>query len=74
MKEIFEEFRNLSRLEINEGKTKVIRIGANLDNLTPKTAEVIFKYVTSFTLLGVNIDTLKSGKKESDKRLQYGEN
>ena len=32
MKEIFEEFKNLSGLEINEGKTKVIRIGANMDN------------------------------------------
>ena len=34
----------------------MMRIGANLDNLTPITAEVKFKYVTSFTLLGVNID------------------
>eukprot|EP00090_Calanus_glacialis_P035375 TRINITY_DN60407_c0_g1_i1.p1 TRINITY_DN60407_c0_g1~~TRINITY_DN60407_c0_g1_i1.p1 ORF type:complete len:167 (+),score=30.83 TRINITY_DN60407_c0_g1_i1:69-503(+) len=56
MKEIFEEFKNLSGLEINEGKTKVIRIGANMDNLTPMTKEVKFKYVTTFTLLGVNID------------------
>ena len=56
MKEIYEGFKNLSGLEINEGKTKVIRIGANLDDLTPKTDEVKFKYVTSFQLLGVNID------------------
>jgi hypothetical protein len=56
MKEIFEAFKRLSGLEINEGKTKVIRIGANLDNITPKTTEVKFKYVTSFTLLGIEID------------------
>jgi hypothetical protein len=56
MKEIFEAFKRLSGLEINEGKTKVIRIGANLENVTPITEEVKFKYVTSFTLLGVEID------------------
>ena len=33
----FEAFKNLSALEINEGKTKVIHIGANLEDLTPKT-------------------------------------
>jgi hypothetical protein len=47
MKEIFEAFKRLSGLEINEGKPKVIHIGANLDNITPKTTEVKFKYVTS---------------------------
>jgi len=56
MKEIFEGFKKLSGLEINEGKTKVIRIGSNLDNVTPLTDEVKFKYVKSFTLLGVEID------------------
>ena len=56
MKEIFEAFKKLSGLEINEGKTKVIRIGTNLENVTPITEEVKFKYVTSFTLLGVEID------------------
>ena len=56
MKEIFEAFKKLSGLEINEGKTKVIRIGTNLENVTPMTDEVKFKYVTSFTLLGVEID------------------
>ena len=35
---------------------KVVHIGANLDDLTPNTDEVKFKYVTSFALLGVNID------------------
>ena len=54
MKEIFEAFKQLSGLEINEGKTK--RIGTNLENVTPLTDEVKFKYVTSFTLLGVEID------------------
>ena len=56
MKEIFEAFKRLSGLEINEGKTKVIRIGTNLENITTITEEVKFKYVTSFTLLGVEID------------------
>ena len=56
MKEIFEAFKRLSGLEINEGKTKVICIGANLENITPITEEVKFKYVTSFTLFGVEID------------------
>ena len=56
MKEIVEAFKNLSGLEINKGKTKVICIGANLDSITPKKTEVKFKYVTSFTLLGVEID------------------
>ena len=40
----------------NVGKTKLIRIGANHDDLTPKTDKVKFKYVKSFQLLGVNID------------------
>ena len=35
MKLIFESFAALSGLEINEGKTKVIRIGDQLDNKTP---------------------------------------
>ena len=34
-KSIFESFAALSGLEINEGKTKVIRIGDQLDNKTP---------------------------------------
>ena len=34
----------------------MIRIGTNLENVTPMTDEVKFKYVTSFTLLGVEID------------------
>ena len=50
MKDIFDPFKQLS------GKTKVIRIGTNLENVTPLTEEVKFKYVTSFTLLGVEID------------------
>jgi hypothetical protein len=56
MKEIFDAFKQLSGLEINEGNTKVIRIGSNLNNVTPLTDEVKFKYVTSFTLLGIEID------------------
>ena len=56
MKHIFESFAELSGLEINEGKTKVIRIGDNLDNIIPLTNKVKFKYEKSFKLLGVNID------------------
>ena len=56
MKEIFEEFHKLSGLEINEKKTKVIRIGTNLDDTKPLTDAVKFEYVTNFTLLSVDID------------------
>jgi hypothetical protein len=37
MKDIFEAFKRLSGLQINEGKTKVIRIGTNLEKTTPIT-------------------------------------
>ena len=43
-------------MEINEKKTKVIRIGTNLENTEPLTDEVKFEYVTKFTLLGIDID------------------
>ena len=56
MKKIFESFADLSGLEINEGKTKVIRIGSKLDDKKPLTNLVKFVYDTEFTLLGVNID------------------
>ena len=56
MKSIFESFAGLSGLEINEGKTKVIRIGDKLDNNTPLTNKVKFVYTNTFKLLGVNID------------------
>ena len=56
MKTIFESFAGLSGLEINEGKTKVIRIGAKLDDNTPLTNKVKFIYANTFKLLGVNID------------------
>jgi hypothetical protein len=72
MKEMFECFRDLSGLEIDAGKTKVIWTGANLDYQTPKTNEVKFKYETSFQLLGVNIHI--ELRKELVKKLQSGEN
>ena len=56
IKKIFESFAYLSGLEINEGKTKVIRIGSKLDDKKPLTNLVKFVYDTEFTLLGVNID------------------
>ena len=56
MKRIFKDFAELSGLEINGGKTKVIRIGDKLDNTIPMTNKVKFKYEKSFKLLGVNID------------------
>ena len=56
MKKIFESFAGLSGLEINEGKTKVIKIGDKLDNNTPLTNKVKFVYANTFKLLGVNID------------------
>ena len=42
-------------IEINKGKTKIIRIGTRLDDLEPTTNEKAFKYAKNFTLLGVNI-------------------
>ena len=56
MKEIFEAFHKLSGLEINEEKTKVIRIGTNLEDTKPLTGEVKFEYVTKLTVLGVEFD------------------
>ena len=44
MKSLFESFAGLSGLEINEGKTKAIRIGAKLDDNTPLTNKVTFIY------------------------------
>ena len=40
MKKIFEDYADLSGLEINEGKTKLIRIGTKLDDITPLTNKV----------------------------------
>ena len=54
--DIFVEFNEISGLEINEGKTKIIRIRTRLDNLVPTTKEVAFKYAQKFTLLDVEID------------------
>ena len=56
MKKIFESFADLYGLDINEGKTKVIRIGIKLNETKPHTNLVKFTYDTEFTLLGVNID------------------
>ena len=56
IKDIFVEFSEISGLQINEGKTMIIRIGTKLDDLQCTTNEVAFKYAKKFTLLGVNID------------------
>ena len=56
MKVIFEEFAMLSGLEINEKKTKVIRIGTKLNDVKPLTNEVKFEYTRNFKLLGVDLD------------------
>ena len=56
MKEIFEAFRNLSGLEINEGKTKIIRIGERHNDIIPLTNKVKFAYAKEFNFLGVIID------------------
>ena len=56
MKTIFEEFAMLSGLEINEKKTKVIRIGTKLDDVKPITNKVKFVYTKVFKLLGVDLD------------------
>ena len=55
MKKIFEDYAELSVLEINEGKTKIIRIGERHDDITPLTNKVKFAYAKEFKLLGVII-------------------
>jgi hypothetical protein len=45
-----------SGLEINEGKTKIIRIGSKLEDKQPIANKVKFKYASEFKLLGVNIN------------------
>ena len=82
MKKIFKRFADLSGLEINEGKTKVIRIGSKLNDTKPLTNLVKFTYDTEFTLLGVNIDNklqkleenFIERKKKIRKKMQFGEN
>ena len=56
MKGIFEDFAALSGLEINEKKTKVIRIGTKLDDLKQLTNKVKFEYAKVFKLLWVDLD------------------
>ena len=70
MKRIFESFADLSGLEINEGKTKVFRIGSKLDDTRPLTNLVKFTYDTEFTLLGVNID--KQGLRKDSEAATIG--
>ena len=43
MKKIFEDYGELSGLKINEGQTKIIRIGTKLDDMTPITNKVKFE-------------------------------
>ena len=62
VRDIFVEFSEISGLEINEGKTKIIRIGTRLDDVVPTTEEVVFKYAKKFTLLGIEIDKKKIQK------------
>ena len=56
MKTIFEEYAKLSGLEINESKTKLIRIGAKMDDTTALTNKVKFIHAKDLKLLGVKID------------------
>ena len=53
MKKIFEDYAELSGLEINQGKTNIIRIGTKHDDVTPITNKVKFEYAKNFKLLGV---------------------
>ena len=59
------EFSEISGLEINEGKTKIIRIGTRLDDLVPTTKEVAFKYAQKIILLGLEIDNILKKLKKS---------
>ena len=56
IRNIFKDFSEISGLEINEGKTKIIRFGTKLEDTQPITNEVKFIYTTKFKLLGVDID------------------
>ena len=56
IRDIFKDFSEISGLEINEGKTKIIRFGTKLEDTQPITNEVKFIYTTNFKLLGVDID------------------
>ena len=56
MKKIFEEYAELSGLEINESKTKIIWIVDRLDDISQLTNKVKFIYSKEFKLLGVIID------------------
>jgi hypothetical protein len=64
----------LASLEINEGKTKVIRIGDRFDDKQALTNKVKFFYTTNFKLLGVNIDNkfkkLSDNFKERKKKIR----
>ena len=53
MKNLFEEYAELSELEINEGKRKIIRI---CNDITPIANRVEFEYEKEFKILGVLID------------------
>ena len=74
VQDTFVEFSEIAGLEINEGKTKIIRIGTRLDDLVPTTKEVAFKYAQKFTLLGVEIDNklkkLDENFKEKAKKIE----
>ena len=43
IRDIFVELSEISGIEINKGKTKIIRIGTKLDDMEPTTDEVAFK-------------------------------
>ena len=55
IRDIFKDFSDISGLEINEGKTKIIRFGTKLEDVNPITDKVKFIYTTTFKLLGVDI-------------------
>ena len=50
---MMKDYAELSGLEINQGKTNIIRIGTKHDNVTPITNKVKFEYAKNFKLLGV---------------------
>ena len=55
LKEIFKELHDFSGLQINEGKTKIKRIGDKLDTFEPLTDKDSFKYTKTFRLIVVGI-------------------
>ena len=55
-------FKTLSGLEINNDKTKVVKIGASRDSSISWQGNFGFKWTTTFEILGIHYDITKMGE------------